>query len=180
MLFRSPNPKTIGICTRVYPDGRKRENLLEKIAEKFLPDDFSFKIMGAGWEKYVEKLLKKGFQVEYTPEFNYDKYIDLIPSLDYYLYMGLDEGQMGFIDALAAGVETIVPPIGYHLDALEGISYPFTSEEELITTLTNLAEKRRKLIKSVQGWTWPDYAKKHLEIWQYLLDGKEKIGRAHV
>jgi len=59
---------------------------------------------------------KNFFEVEYHENFDYEVYKELIPTLDYYLYVGKDEGQMGFIDALAAGIPTIVTPQGFHLD----------------------------------------------------------------
>jgi len=170
-----PRPLKIGICTRVYNDGRKREYLLEKIAGAFSADDYSFIIMGAGWDKQVNLLRENGFEVTYHNEFNYDEYIKLIPELDYYLYTGLDEGQMGFVDALSAGVRTIVPPVGYHLDVSEGITHPYSSENELIDVLRRILERRKRRIDLVTHWTWRDYALKHHELWQYLLNGRKKI-----
>jgi hypothetical protein len=159
----------IGLTCRVQEDGRKREHFLSKLAGDIDPHFFSFKIMGDGWDDQVNKLRGNGFQVEYTNHFDYNKYVDLIPSLDYYLYMGQDEGQMGFIDALAAGVETIVTPQGYHLDAKGGITHSFDTYSELLDIFRLLSERRVRLIKSVKDWTWENYTRKHVEIWQYLL-----------
>jgi len=170
-----PRPKVIGITCRVYKDGRKREQFLSKLAKDIDSRFFSFKIMGDGWNNQVEELRKNGFQVEYINHFDYNKYVKLIPSLDYYLYMGQDEGQVGFIDALTAGVETIITPQGYHLDAAEGISYPFNTYCELLNTFKVLTDKRLKLINSVSTWNWKDYTIKHLEIWEYLLSQKKDI-----
>jgi hypothetical protein len=167
-----PKPKIIGITCRVQYDGRKRETFLNKLAEDISPESFSFKIMGDGWDNQVECLRKNGFTVEYTNRFIYEEYVKLIPSLDYYLYMGHDEGQMGFVDALAAGIETIVTPQGYHLDAENGITYPFNTYQELKNILIGIAQKRDSLVKSVATWNWYDYTKKHLEIWEYLIAKK--------
>lgn len=169
-----PRPKVVGLTCRVQEDGRKREDFLTKLAYDIDPALFEFKIMGDGWDKQVALLTQKGFKVDYTDHFVYDKYIALIPTLDYYLYMGKDEGQMGFIDALAAGVETIVTAQGYHLDAKGGITYPFDSYDELKNVFDRLTKNRNDLINSVSDWNWRDYAKKHLEIWQYLLSREGK------
>jgi hypothetical protein len=170
-----PRLKIVGITCRVQPDGRKREHFLNRLANDISPAHFSFKIMGDGWDEQVDVLRKKGFIVEYTNHFIYDEYLKLIPSLDYYLYMGHDEGQMGFVDALAAGIETIVTPQGYHLDALEGITYPFDSYNELLSIFEQIMKKRMKLVNSVSTWNWYDYTKKHLEIWNYLIkSGKDE------
>lgn len=164
-----PRPYIIGITCRVQKDGRKNEFMVGELAKKLNPEEYSFKIMGEYWTSYVTLLKKNGFTVDYYEHFDYETYINLIRSLDFYLYMGMDEGQMGFIDALAAGVKTIVTPQGYHLDADGGISYPFKNIEQLLVIFENIAEERRKLINSVSSWNWLDYSKKHLDIWNYLL-----------
>ena len=163
MLFRS------GLMTNVYGDHRKREYFLPKLCEKISPKEFRFVIMGDGWKPIIDNITERGFKVEYYDSFNYDSYVNLVPGFDYYLYFGLDEGSIGFIDALAAGVPTIVTPQGYHLDVPNGLTYPFTTIEELIEVFEKIAEKKRSLTKSVSTWTWKNYASKHLEIWQYLL-----------
>lgn len=168
-------PLVVGITCRVQNDGRKREYMLGKLAETLDPEEFSFKIMGEYWTPYVIKLQNKGFCVEYHEKFDYETYTKLIPSLDYYLYMGQDEGQMGFIDALAAGVKTIVTAQGYHLDAVDGISYPFSTYEELLSAFKLIESSRKKLVSSVAKWNWIDYTKKHVEVWEYLLR-KNDIG----
>lgn len=164
-----PKPKVIGVTSRVQPDGRKREYLIEKLADDISPLYFSFKIMGQGWENQVYKLRLNGFLVEYIDHFDYDLYTHMMPTFDYYLYMGQDEGQIGFIDALTAGVETIVTPQGYHLDALDGISYSFSTYDELLTSFKLIETSRKKLVNSVANWNWIDYTKKHVEVWEHLL-----------
>jgi len=182
----SVKPYIIGITSQVKPDGCKREHLLEQLSEHISPQLFRFKIMGSGWESIISAMRKKGFEIAYSPDFNYEEYINLIPSLDYYLYMGQDEGSMGTIDALSAGIKTIVTPQGFHLDAERGITHPFNTLEELITVFKSLAVERKALVDSVSSWTWRDYAIKHWEVWKYLKtevteskyqDGLNSFGR---
>jgi hypothetical protein len=168
-----PRTLSIGITCRVQEDGRKREKFIGELAHVLDPAMFSFKIMGDGWDPYVAILRENGFQIEFYNEFIYDTYVKLIPTLDYYLYTGMDEGQMGFVDAVAAGVKTIVTRQGYHLDAENAITYPFTTLHELIEIFKKITDERRKYINSVSTWTWSDYAKKHREIWEYLLERKK-------
>lgn len=158
----------IGIASRVYEDGRKREYFFDRFAEDLDPRFFEFKFMGAGWEKQVSSLRNKGFSVVYFDDFIRKKYYKFIQSLDYYLYTGTDEGQMGFVDAAAAGVPSIVTPQGYHLDAPDALTYPFWEYDDLLKILLDMQAERIKLIDSVKTWTWMDYAKKHLEIWKAL------------
>lgn len=168
----APQPLTIGITTRIYPDGRKREFLLTHLARRLDPGDFAFQIMGEGWEDVVEELTRRGFSVQYSALFDRDAYQRMIPALDYYLYLGCDEGSMGFVDALAAGVPTIATPQGFHVDAAGGLVHPFESEDDLYSVFTRIAAQRHLLTDSVARWTWQDYARKHADIWHYLLTGE--------
>lgn len=165
-----PRRTVVGITSKTHPDGRKCENMLVKLCEKISPSEFMFKIMGAGWTKIAEYLRLKGFTIEYYDAFDYEKYVELMPSLDYYLYFSNDEGSMGFLDALAAGVKTIVTPQGYHLDAKNGITYSISGLEELETAFKKIADEKRKLTDSVKDWTWANYAFRHAHIWGYILD----------
>jgi len=168
----TPKKINIGITSAVYADGRKRENYILKISSKIDPSDFKFTIMGAGWENIITDLKNKNFIVDYYSEFNYENYNKIIPTFDYYLYLGQDEGSMGFIDALYAGVKTIVTPQGYHLDVENGITHSFNNYKELIQILKRIAENKNKLQSSVEEWTWANYGMKHLEVWEYLLTNK--------
>ncbi len=169
-------PLVVGICTKIQSDGRKREYLLKELINHISPKDFQFVIMGDGlWPEYVDVIRKKGFKVKYYEQFDYDIYIKILHEFDYYLYMGMDEGQMGFVDAVAAGIKTIVTAQGYHLDAADGIYYSFTKQEELNSIFKNIAERRRRGIDSVKSWTWKHYALKHIQIWNYLLGDKKNL-----
>ena len=167
-----PRKLLLGITSKVQPSGCKREFMLPQLAQRMSLDDFEFRIMGAGWESIVNELTGMGVAVNYINHFDFDHYVEMMPNLDYYLYLGQDEGSMGFIDALAAGVPTIVTPQGFHLDAKDGISYAFNTVEELEQILSAIAEKRRKLTLAVASWTWSEYARKHLLVWNNLLNRK--------
>jgi len=167
-----PRRMVVGITTRLYPDGRKREKDLVRLAEGLSPDDFSFKIMGFGWADIVGDLRSRGFLIEYFEAFDLGKYGELIGSLDYFLYLSGDEGSMGYIDALAAGVKTIVQPQGFHLDAVGGITHAFTSFEELREVFAGIAADKRQRQNAVRSWTWENYAQGHLAIWERCLAGR--------
>jgi hypothetical protein len=167
-----PRRFTVGITTRLYPDGRKRESDLVRLSREISPDDFAFKIMGFGWASIVADLRERGFEVEYHEDFDYEKYLTLIGSLDYFLYLSEDEGSMGFIDALAAGVKTIVQPQGFHLDAPDGITHPFSSFLELKAVFVTIAGEKWKRQEAVAKWTWEQYARAHLSLWERCLQNK--------
>jgi hypothetical protein len=163
----------IGFTTRLYPDGRKRERDVVKLMNHISPNDFRFKIMGFGWAPIVDQLRQRGFMVEYHEDFDYEKYIGLMATLDYFVYLGRDEGAAAFIDALAAGVKTIVEPQGFHLDAWGGITHAVKDFEELRKVFLDIAADKRSRIDAVRTWTWHNYAIQHLAIWRACLDGTE-------
>lgn len=164
-----PKKYILGITHRVHEDDRKREAALLDICDGISPDYFEYKIMGDGWDEIVKEVRRKGFTVTYYPEFDYDTYVSLIPSLDYYLFWGFDEGSMGYLDALAAGVKTIVTPQGYHLDTRDGLTYPCRTIPDFIRVLSELEQEKRRIREAVSDWTWENYTKKHVEVWNYIL-----------
>jgi hypothetical protein len=167
----------IGLTTRVYPDGRKREWMLERLAGEMDLGRFNFEIHGAGWERTIERLQGAGATVDYYDEsqdFEADYRVirDRLPSFDYYLYLGLDEGSMGTLDALAAGVPTIATPKGFHVDIPHGITYPWWEYSELREVFERIREERDARIKGVEPLTWRRYAENHATVWKALLEGR--------
>jgi hypothetical protein len=163
----------IGLFCRVQSDGRKREYFLDKLCRSIHPAYFKFVIMGDSWEAQISNLKFNNFEVDYFPSFIPEKYEELILTLDYYLYMGMDEGQMGVLDAHAAGVKTIVTAQGYHLD-LGMVTYPFVSFEDLLKIFLFLQAEKQNLVNSVNNLTWMNYTLKHVEIWNFLIGGEVK------
>lgn len=164
-----PKKIQIGYTSRWYADGRKREYLLRDLANNLNPAFFAFKFMGGGWDSIVNLFRTKGFEVEYFSQFDLHLYKKLISEIDYYLYTGLDEGQMGFVDALAAGAKTIVTPQGYHLDVDNGITHPFNDSKDLLEIFNAIYHEKLNRIQLVESWTWTNYTLKHVEIWNRML-----------
>lgn len=170
-----PKKYKIGITHRCYDtyDVRKRETAILDIVEGVNADYFKFIIMGSGWEWIVDKLRSKGFEVQYHNAFDYDTYNQLMQDIDYFLYMGFDEGSMGYLDALAAGVGTIVTPQGFHLDVDCNIDYPCRNVTQFHNALMDLQRRRLEKTEAVRDWSWGNYVKKHMQIWDYLLMRKD-------
>ncbi len=169
-----PGKIVLGITNRCYGgfDFRKRDTLILEVCRELNPRFFMLKIMGSGWEQIVSQIRQMGFEVEYYPDFERDIYRKLMPSLDYWIYYGFDEGAMGYLDALAAGVQTICTPQGYHLDTDHGLTYPCSTIADFVRTLRDIQEEKRRITDAVKDWTWENFARKHLEIWQYLTGAK--------
>ena len=169
-----PRKKVIGITHKTYEfDMRKRISALYEILETVNPKYFKFVIMGAGWTNVVKKLNDMGFETEYYSEFEMEKYLSIVPNFDYYLFMGFDEGSMGYLDALAAGVKTIVTPQGFHLDNDFPIDYPCRTVNDFKNAFLDIQKDIEKRVASISEWSWENYAKKHVAIWEYILRRKE-------
>ena len=167
----------IGITSRAYGDGRKREWVLVELAKAIRLDRFHFEIIGDGWEPIVAQLEAAGATVRHTRGSDdyakdYAFTLQRIATFDYYLYTGLDEGSMGFLDALAAGVATIVTPQGFHLDVPGGITHAFTEPSELVAVFAAIAAEPDRRAASVAGLSWARYAEQHASLWHALLAGR--------
>lgn len=174
-----PRRIVIGLTTRLYADGRKREQMLVKLAETISLDAFRFEIFGGGWEKVVPILQAAGAEVIWSPgsedfRADYTEMMARVPQFDFYLYLGRDEGSLGTLDALAAGVKTIVTPQGFHVDLPGGITHPVWSQEDLEKLFGQLADEVGQRAASVSDLTWRAYAEAHAIIWHAILDGRSK------
>lgn len=169
-----PRRIVIGITSRVYPDGRKREAMLKQLAQTMRLDDFEFRIFGNGWDETNLHLTKSGALVTYfgeTDDFrkDYETLLPEIPKFDYYLYLGMDEGSLGTLDALCAGIPTITTPQGFHLDIAHGITHSVLTQEDLQAVFALISQERNLRINSVADLTWATFAKRHLEVWESTL-----------
>lgn len=164
-----PQKVSLGFTYRVHMDFRKRDSMIVDIAKEIDPRIFKFVIMGADWEEIIRELRGMGFEVDYYSEFDKIKYNEIMHQIDYFCYFGFDEGNMGYLDAVAAGIGTIVTPQGYHLDTECPITYPVETISDIVNVLLNIQEERMKHYKFIKEWTWDNYAKKHVEIWKYIL-----------
>jgi hypothetical protein len=168
----------IGLTTRLYPDGRKRESMLVNLASIMRLDPFHFDIFGKGWERVVSVLEQAGATVNYRPgssnyTADYQDMLAAVSNFDYYLYLGRDEGSLGTLDALAAGVKTIVTPQGFHVDLPNGITHSIWSDADLREVFEKIARERQLLIDAVAGFSWSKYAEAHSIIWRAVAAGEQ-------
>lgn len=172
-----PKKIVLGITNRCYHyfDLRKRDDLILHVCQQLEPQFFRLKIMGSGWDIIVEQLEHLGFEVDYYPLFDRKIYKKLIANLDYWIYYGFDEGAMGYLDALAAGIKTIATPQGFHLDTKYGLTFPCETIQDFARVLLNIQAEKKEIIDTVRGWNGEKYAKSHLKIWQHLICKNKEI-----
>jgi hypothetical protein len=150
-------PLIVAMVFNIYPDGRKREEMVLKLV-KSLKDknDVLFRVMGTGWIQFLKKIKNANFQGMDT--FTGDLYQQFLLTSDYLLYTG-DEDSLAqsVIDAKQVGLRVIAPPRKeLHID------YPFETQEELNGIFQKLLENE------VEEWTWTNFAKRHLDVWEKL------------
>jgi hypothetical protein len=172
-----PKRIVIGITSQIRADGAKREDILIETCQAIRLDLFHFEIIGPNWAKVIPYFEAAGATVNYHPgakdnASHRQLVLDRLQTFDYYLYMGFDEGSMGLLDALAAGIPTIVTPQGFHLDIEHGITHAFSSAAELSAILVSLSQARQQRIDGVSHLTWKNYARQHVQVWRAILDGR--------
>lgn len=173
----SPRRIVIGITSNLYSDGRKREFLLARLAQEMDLSPFHFEVFGRGWEKTAEQLRAGGATVAVTDGTDdyagdYAAMCARIPHFDYYYYMGLDEGSMGVLDALDAGIPTIITPQGFHLDIPEAITHAFVDYPEMRAIFADIAKGRAHRLAAAASLNWTAHARRHLELWTAMVEGR--------
>lgn len=158
------------ITSRLYDDGRKNEKKLLEIFKEIEPTVFKLTIMGAGWDQVVKKIKSYNIEVEYHEDFNKEIYCGLFSSADYFLYLGHDEGSMGYLDALNAGVTPLVTNQGFHKDLKIKDGIYFDSFSDLEKIISSLEKKYLNRIQMVESLSWKTYARRHYELWNELLN----------
>ena len=150
-------PRIIAICSNIYADGRKREDMLVKLVKSFKDKkEFIFRIMGKGWKPVLDSLADKGLQAQIWDRFMGDMYLQILNTSDYLLYTG-DEDSLAqsVVDAKQAGLRIIAPP----RKEFE-IEFPFNNQQELNDIFKKMTEN------PVKDWTWENVAKQHAKIWK--------------
>src|SRR6185295_18664847 len=111
----------------------------------------------------IESIRASGRRVEYFPDFDRAKYIELLGAADYLLYTGFDEGAVSVSDALAMGVRAIASAQGFHLELGEDVIL-FADKDGLMRIARRIADEvgaKNERINRVSDWG--DYAQKHLD-----------------
>lgn len=169
-----PRKIVIGITSQRCTDSRleKSDTWLLQICRQLDSRFFRLKIMGEGWNDIIDQLKEMGFEVIYYSGFDREVYRKLIPSLDYWISYGNNGDDMGYVDALAAGIRTIVSSGGFYAEIQNMLTVMCDSIQDFINILQQIQEDKREISDAVKNWTWENYARKHLEIWQYLTKTK--------
>jgi hypothetical protein len=175
----APRRIRIGITTRVYDDGRKREAFMSRLARDMRLDYFHFDIFGEGWDAVVRTLEESGASVSFDSgtsdwQGDYQRIREASPNFDYYLYLGMDEGSLGTLDAVSAGVKTIVTAQGFHLALPDGITHPFIEYEQLHAIFRELSAGAELAAARLRQWTWDTYAREHLGVWDVMCRNRGK------
>jgi hypothetical protein len=174
-----PRKIKIGITSNLYNDGRKREWMLLELSKETWARNFQFEIYGKGWARVGEQMRCNGVEVNLYQggedyQKDYEEVLKAIPYFDYYLYLGLDEGSMGTLDALAAGVPLIVTTEGFHMDLNVKIDHPFLTYKEFLSILQRLFINKNNRTSAAATLSWQEYAIKHISLWEKLCFSKNK------
>lgn len=156
-------PRIIALAYKIYPDGRKREDMFRKMFKALKnKKGYVFRIIGPGWEPLIKELEPKGIQVQWTDQFHMDLYKQVLETSDYLLYTGgEDAAAQCIIDAKNAGLRIISPKV----DEVE-VDIPWKTQAELNKIFNDMDKN------PVKDWTWENYTKSHVRIWKKMLKKK--------
>jgi len=154
-------PRFVMLAFKVYPDGRKREEMFAKLFRSLKnPKNFIFRIIGPGWAPILDKLSKEGIQVQWADKFDLQLYKSVLDTSDYLLYTGGEDAiAQCLVDGKNAGVRLIAPK-QEHLE----VEFPWETQEELNSIFAKIDEN------PVSDWTWERYTKDHIKIWEDLYN----------
>ena len=154
-VFR-PKAMRIGVVGRSYGNGRKGEDLLEEVVQRF--PNVEWIVSGGNWNVKSRKVAAR-------------KLPDLFRTLDYLLIPSRTEGgPMSAIEALACGVPVISADVGW-MPELPHIEFESGDLESLCSVISGLLESRERLQNSVEGRTWSSFAEKHKAAFTSLIEG---------
>lgn len=163
-------PLSVGIFSACYPDGRKNEQWIIDYCEtdenaKLL----NFVFIGTGWYRILQRLeeLSISFEWHNVPRslpYEYQFQQDVLKNVDYYMYVGMDGGAMGTLDAYAMGCRLIVTYDGFH-QTIPNIDYAFDTKEGFIQQMKSIARKQRDKIDFYGQRTSENYVKRLVKVW---------------
>lgn len=175
-------PISIGIFSACYPDGRKNEQwLIDFCSINKDTKLVNFVFIGKGWGHVVEELEKMGVSFEWHNvsrqlPYEYQYQQNLLPNLNYYIYMGMDGGAMGTYDAYAQDVPLCVTYDGFHKSIME-IDYSFDDREGFFQQMNIIISKQRKRIDFFLEHDAGKYVSWIINVWEgalpELIDDRE-------
>ena len=164
---------SITIASHVYPDGRKNEKYLWKLAKEIDLKNCHFNLIGKRWGPTAAELRNANASVlEYSKEIgNYPRYEvinNIIKSSDLFMYLGFDEGSMGALDAYLLGTKLLISNQGFHRE-FKGMTVDlFEDYGSFKSKFENFISQNFDFIKDSKSWGWQRYAREHLSIWELL------------
>lgn len=173
-LVENNRKMKIGIFSKCFPDGRKNEEWLVRLAKKVDLQDCEFVIIGTGWER-IRKVLEgsgalvKLYDGNQYPYPDYSEFPAFYKLLDLYLYTGFDEGAMGSLDAYVLGVKLLISRQGFHKEFQTDANSQFSNYQEFEEKFIQNLEEYRVAQKNLQKWTWESCATSLMAHWESEL-----------
>jgi glycosyltransferase involved in cell wall biosynthesis len=146
----------VGVVGRTYHTGRKGEALVAQVMD--IPG-IEWHFTGPGWPGPARHVPDEELPAFYR-------------SLDYVLVPALIEGgPMCVLEALACGCKVIASPVGW-VPQFPHIEFKLGDAVDLRRVLTQVVAEKQALHRSVEAYTWDNWARQHHELFERLLRRK--------
>ena len=170
------------ITSHIYPDGRKNEDYLIRLAREVNLRDCHFILCGKRWEEVAKSLERSGATVlQLSPEYgNYPEYpelLNLVRQSDIFLYTGFDEGSMGALDAYLIGKKLIVSNQGFHKKFQGANVSLFDDYSEFAQYIKSEIKAKLEIKQNQTQWSWRSFTRAHLDLWETELEKGRPIAR---
>lgn len=150
--------RTVLICGRSQPNGRKRESLLFDLAYQYDLTLYEFIFTGLDWLDTVEKLKLCGVSAQAVQLDTEAQLNELYQRCDVLLVTGYTEGgPLPILEGMAAGIPILSPRFGYASDLLDEESL-YDTPADLMEKLDAMNESRVLNHQVAKSWNWKDYA----------------------
>jgi hypothetical protein len=176
-------PMRLATFSACYEDGRKNEQWISDYFKSKSLDyrqSFVFCFMGWGWEKFCASLseLEMNYEIyrysRFTPG-EYDRYKEVLTTMDTLIYLGFDGGAMSVYDGINAGIDVIASNISYHRDLGASVRL-FDDREGFFRELDQLYLKMSRLQDNLRRRSVVAYTDNLIAHWTSLLKPENSSG----
>lgn len=171
-------PVRVGLFSARYADGRKNEQwILDFFASRSQEERNAFVLcfLGADWEEFTPRLAEIDLSYELyryarSAAGEYERYKQVLGTLDVLIYPGFDGGAMSVYDAIGVGADVLASDISYHRGLGESVDL-FQDQQAFNRALEDLLRKFQERASHLKDRAIGAYVDRLLRHWDSVTNG---------